>query len=391
MTTADRSHYAIQREARRRSSLFVGVFLLATGIIAALVGLLTGALLSPGLQTALDTGDLGRIVATIDWEFAILAGLAVVAVIGGTAIFKIVRLGADGATVAKALGATEVTGDHSNFMVRRYVNIVEETALAAALPVPRIFILKGEKGINAFAAGADPSKAAVAVTHGALSSLSRAELSGVVAHELAHIRSRDTALNVRLLGLVHGLVALYIIGRVVLRSGMLGGARRRRRRSGKGKGGGVILVIGLALLILGGLGMLFGRMMQAAVSRQREYLADATAVSFTGHPEGLANALKKIGALGKSGAIASPKAEEARHMMFSNASARLGGNMMSTHPPLLDRIRALDPAFDPATDPVWNARQKDMVREARTEAVRDVGGSAPGSGAGPWGTAPAAP
>ncbi|WP_366656085.1 M48 family metalloprotease [Fodinicurvata sp. EGI_FJ10296] len=378
MTSGDRSHYAIQREARRRSSLFVGVFLLATAIIAAIVGMLAGALLSPGLQTAFDTGDPGRIAASIDWEIVLLAGLAVAAVIGGTAIFQIIRLGTDGATVAKALGATEVTGEHSNFMIRRYVNIVEETALAAALPVPRIFVLKGEKGINAFAAGAEPSKAAVAVTHGALSSLNRAELSGVVAHEMAHIRSRDTALNVRLMGLVHGLVALYIIGRIALRGGMVGGAGRHRR-SGNNKGAGAILAIGLALLILGGLGMLFGRMMQAAVSRQREYLADATAVSFTGHPEGLANALKKIGALGKSGAIASPKAEEARHMMFSNASARLSGGMMSTHPPLLDRIRALDPSFDPATDPVWNGRQKDMVREARTEAASDAGG--------PWGLA----
>jgi uncharacterized tellurite resistance protein B-like protein len=207
--------------------------------------------------------------------------------------------------------------------------------------VPAVFILPGEVSINAFAAGYTRSDAAVAVTRGALERLTRDELQGVVAHEFSHILNGDMRINTRLIALLYGILSLVILGRGILRAAFYSGGSDK-------KGGGALplAVGGIALLIVGGVGLLAGRLIQAAVSRQREYLADAAAVQFTRNPAGLSGALKKLGASALGGRLAHPAANEVSHFCFAQNFRSAFGGLFATHPPLEQRIRLLDPAFD---------------------------------------------
>ncbi|MEX2450388.1 MAG: M48 family metalloprotease, partial [Rhodospirillales bacterium] len=227
-------------------------------------------------------------------------------------------------------------------------------------PPPRAFVIKNEKGINAFAAGADPARAAIGVTHGALAKLNREELSGVVAHEIAHIAHQDTRLNTRLMAMVFGLVVLFWMGRAVMRSFIFLPRRRDNRTALPA------MAVAIALIALGALGVLGGRILQSAVSRRREALADAGGVQFTRNPRGLANALKKIGASADGSRIGNAHAEEARHLFFAEAAGNFAG-LFATHPPLVERIRVLEPSFDPQSDPIWRMDDKAILREARAE------------------------
>ncbi|MCT7374225.1 M48 family metallopeptidase [Chelativorans salis] len=348
---------AQQERARHLSVVLVLAFIVMVAIISLLLGALIAAFLG---------GDPTAREIRLEPAPAIAIALGIMAVIVGVALFKIVSFGGDGARVATSLGAEEVTEDTQNPFKKRYLNVVEEMAIAAGLPRPRAFVVKHEQGINAFAAGGSPEKAAISVTHGALAKLNRQELTGVVAHEMAHIANHDTRLNMRLMGMVFGLVILYTSGHALLRSSIF-------MRRGRGNRGTVpILAIGLGLIVLGLLGVLGGRILQSAVSRRREYLADATGVQFTRNPTGLANALKKIGATTAGSHVDNSHAEEARHMFFAQATGSFAG-LFSTHPPLHDRVRALDPQFNPATDPIYTKGDKRILRETRHELF------------GPWG------
>jgi len=354
---------AQQARVRRATALFVLAFLVMTAAIGLLVGVIAGFVLAPDqphAPTAAREAPTGLVGLGLDP--ALVAGAAgiTIIVIVGVALIRLIAFSGDGAKVARALGAEEITEDTRNPYKRRYLNVVEEMAIAAAQPRPRAFVLKHEDGINAFAAGHEPARAAVGVTHGALAKLTRQELAGVVAHEMAHIRNRDTRLNMRLMAMVYGLVALYVLGR-----GFLASMAFRRRRS-SGRGAAPLLLIGLALFVLGLLGALFGRILQSAVSRRREYLADATAVEFTRNPVGLANALKKIGATQPGSRVNNAHAEEARHMFFAQASASVVG-LFATHPPLVDRIRVLEPGFEPETDETWAKDDKTILWDSRKE------------------------
>lgn len=256
--------------------------------------------------------------------------------------FKLTQLSAGGAVVARDLGGRAVDPSTTDPLERRFLNVIDEMSIASGIPVPGAWILDGEDGINAFAAGTDPANAVIGITRGSLERLNRDELQGVVAHEFSHILNGDMKLNMRLTGWIFGLVMIAMIGRVLLRM------PRHIRVSGDGsKAGGVVLVMlaaGVAVWLAGSLGALFARLLQAAVSRQREYLADASAVQFTRNPQGIANALKKIGGFAPHGIIHSPGAAEARHLFFTHSDfLRLG---MATHPPLVSRIRALEPDWN---------------------------------------------
>jgi Zn-dependent protease with chaperone function len=217
------------------------------------------------------------------------------------------------------------------------INIVEEMAIASGIPVPEVYVLEQEQGINAFAAGLDPSNAAVAVTRGALERLNRDELQGVVAHEFSHILNGDMRLNQRLMGLSFGILVLSLMGRWLLRT-------LRLRRGGRSSGAVVAgVALGAMLTIIGSIGLFFSRLIKAGLSRQRESLADASAVQFTRDPSGLASALKKIG--GYTGRLDARNGEEVAHMLFSRGSSAFRG-WFATHPPLDERIRALDPRFE---------------------------------------------
>jgi uncharacterized tellurite resistance protein B-like protein len=216
--------------------------------------------------------------------------------------------------------------------------------------VPEVYVLENEPGINAFAAGLEPSNAAVAVTRGTLERLTRDELQGVVAHEFSHILNGDMRLNARLMGYVFGLVAVSMVGRLLLRGGVYGGARVRVGNRRGGGGAAAVLVAGLAILVLGSIGVLAGRILQAAVSRQREELADASAVQFTRNPTGLANALKRIAASPLSSSVRAVRRDEIGHMLFASGRRSLAG-LLATHPPVERRIRALDPTWKPGDAP----------------------------------------
>jgi len=272
----------------------------------------------------------------------------VLSAIALASFYKTMQLRSGGGAVALSMGAERVPANTGDDARKRLRNVVEEMAIAAGVPVPEVYVLEREPGINAFAAGHTPANAAIVVTRGMLDHLNRAELQGVIAHEFSHILNGDIRLNVRMLGLLFGIQSLAIAGRKAMHISV---------ESDTGESRAVVIawVGGFALLVIGWLGLLFGRMIQAAVSRHREWLADASAVQFTRDKEGLRNALVKIGALERGSRIVDTDAEAVAHMLFA-ANSRL-----ATHPPLLERIRALDPLFQPAE---FHAVRKTLVAKS---------------------------
>ncbi len=276
-----------------------------------------------------------------------LAVVAVtVAVVTCGSLYKIAQLRGGGRVVAEALGGRLIPRDTTNPLQRKILNVVEEMAIASGTAVPPVYLMPGEKGINAFAAGYTPNDAVIGVTEGCIEQLSRSQLQGVIAHEFSHILNGDMRMNVRLIGILNGILIIGMIGYFVLRITAFSGAGRGR---GSGKGGGgalAILAIGAGLTVVGFMGTLFGNLSKAAVSRQREYLADASAVQFTRDPGSIAGALKQIGGFAKGSRLASPNAAEASHMFFAKALTSGFTSMFATHPRLEDRIRRIEPGWD---------------------------------------------
>jgi Zn-dependent protease with chaperone function len=325
-----------QDRARRATRRLVGAYAIATILIVAGVTLIVGF----SLYTFTDFQYAYTPQQFVENNVAILAATALVTglVIVGGSLFKTAVLSSGGGAVARQLGGTQVSADVVDPLRRRLRNVVEEMAIASGVSVPEIYVLEREAGINAFAAGSSPNDAAVAVTRGALEVLDRDELQGVIAHEFSHILNGDMRLNIRLMGVLFGIMVLALFGRFILRGLHYGGSSSRRDG-----GAAAIVVVGFGLLILGYIGMFFARIIKAGVSRQREFLADASAVQFTRQTEGIANALKKIGGYGPGSRIEATDPEEVSHMLFGSGS-RLAG-LFATHPPLVERIQALDPGF----------------------------------------------
>ncbi len=188
--------------------------------------------------------------------------------------------------MARSLGGTRIGRDTTDFKRKRLHNVVEEMSIASGVPMPEVYVLEQERSINALAAGHTPANAAVVVTQGALDTLSRDELQSVVAHEFSHVLNGDMRPNVQLMGWLFGLLVVALIGRTLLRC-----APRGRR------GALAVMVAALAVMILGYAGLFFARLLQAAVARQRERLADASSVQFTRNPGGLRGALLKVAGL----------------------------------------------------------------------------------------------
>jgi Zn-dependent protease with chaperone function len=331
--------FQAQEDARKRTKWLVFYFLLAVAAVILSVYVLV-VFLSGFVGNDTPQARAGQ----LPWSWELLGGTAVL--VGGAiclgSLFKIMRLSGGGAVVARDLGARQVDPNTRDPAERRLLNIVEEMAIASGMVAPEVWVMDQEQGINAFAAGTDPSNAVVAVSRGCLAQLTRGELQGVVAHEFSHILNGDMKLNMRLIGWLFGILMLAMIGRILLRSiHIRGGSGRGRNKDG---GGMVMIVAGIGLLLIGSVGVFFGRLIQAAISRQREFLADAAAVQFTRDPSGIAGALKKIGASAHHGKIEAPKASEASHMFFANAGLFSFG--FATHPPLDVRIRAIERDWD---------------------------------------------
>ena len=262
-----------------------------------------------------------------------LTSLGVIAFIGVCSMYKIGTLRSGGAAVAEQLGAMRVEPTSPDFAHKRLRNVVEEMAIASGVPVPEIYILEDEPAINAFAAGYTPSDAAVTVTRGAIDKLTRDELQGVIAHEFSHVLNGDMRLNIRLMGVLFGILVIGIAGRKMLEN------------TGRSRDSGGYVAFGIAILAIGYIGVFFGRLIKASISRQREYLADASAVQFTRQPLGIGGALKKIGALVEGSKLQSSEKEEVAHMLFGDGVGY--SDLFATHPPLEMRIKAIDPTFNP--------------------------------------------
>ena len=327
-----------QEAARRQTRTLIWLFIAAVAVVGlslyALVGLFT-------LPT--DPANPG---ARLWWDgkTAFIAGFAALGTIGLGALLKHAALASGGRAVAESVGGTLVTADTRDPEERKLLNVVEEMSIASGVPMPLVYVLDQEEGINAFAAGYTVNDAAVAVTRGGLRTLNRAELQGVMAHEFSHILNGDMRISIRLIAAVAGIEAIAGIGRWLLSSSLYSGMAFRSRRK---ENGAPIMLIGIAMLIIGAAGIAFGHLIRAAISRQREYLADASAVQFTRDPSGIANALKKIGGLDAGSRVRASQASELSHLFFGQAQAHAAfGGLLATHPPLVERVRRLEPNFD---------------------------------------------
>jgi Zn-dependent protease with chaperone function len=349
-----------QDRARKQTRWLIGAFILAVLAIVIAIDLILLLVLGvtgnePG-QAPLSFRE------TVLTNLHLLAAGAVVSlgVIGLASLFKTASLRSGGGQVARQLGGTLVESDTRDANGRRLRNVVEEIALASGVPVPEVYVLEQESGINAFAAGFTPADAAVAVTRGALEKLSRAELQGVIAHEFSHILNGDMRINIRLMGALFGILLLALIGRRVLIHSHLAGRSRDNN-------GAVVLLIAFGLMAVGYVGLFFGRWIKAAVSRQREYLADASAVQFTRDPDGIGGALKKIAVYSDASYLIADS-EEISHMLFGDGRKMM---MFSTHPPLNKRISRVDPRFQPEELDTLAARiQRDHLRAAKEETSK---------------------
>ncbi len=329
-----------QAEARRYTTLLVFYLLIAVVLIVAAVNVVVyiavaaGSPQPPGLSTWKDS----------PWWPMVTAGTLLVIVIGSLVRFLGLRGG--GSAVAELMSARPVSVDTRDPLERRFVNVVEEMSIASGTPVPDLYVMDREKGINAFVAGYRPTEAVMVVTRGALETLSRDELQGVVGHEFSHVLNGDMRINVRLIAILAGILTLGMLGRVMMRSlGRSSGIRS----SSSGRGGQAQLVafgLGLGLFVIGYIGLFFGRLIKAAVSRQREFLADASSVQFTRNPSGIAGALWKIKTHVEGALLSSAHAEETSHMCFGQNIKMSFSRLMATHPPIDERIRRVDRHFE---------------------------------------------
>ena len=328
-----------QDRARKNTLQLVFLFTLAviTLIIMAnlLVMVVFGYINSEQIQSA------EMLLQQMDWQtFAsVSAGVGVVILVGS--LYKIMALSAGGKVVAESLGGQLIPQNTDDLKQRKLLNIVEEMAIASGTPAPPVYLLADEPGINAFAAGFSPRDAIIGVTQGTIDHLSREQLQGVIAHEFSHIFNGDMRLNIRLMGVLNGVLIIGIAGYYMLYATSHSG----RGRSND-KGAGAILALAIGLMVIGFAGTFFGGLIKAAVSRQREYLADASAVQFTRNPDGIAGALKRIGGLEFGSKVENPGASAVSHAFFAQAISGFMQSFSATHPPLAKRILRIDPHWD---------------------------------------------
>ena len=326
-----------RRNTRLLGILFSLAVILLVSLVALLVGFFMGGIEYPQSQTA---GTQQPDAWYVHWDILIASAGVALSAIGFAVLYKWVVLRPGGKVVAEHLGGRRLHPNSQDPVERKVLNVVEEMAIAANMPVPPVYLLDREPAINAFAAGYSPRDAVIGITRGCAETLSRAQLQGVVAHEIAHILNGDMRLNIRIIAILNGILFISHAGYLLLRFGALGG-----RRDGKNA---ALPLLGLGLLVLGVIGVLFGNIIKAAVSRQREFLADASAAQFTREPEALSGALQQIGVSHKKGpgsTIESPNADEAAHLFFGQAVNKMM-SVMATHPPLEERIRRLEPSWD---------------------------------------------
>ena len=326
-----------QAKAHRKTKWLVLYF--AVAVAALIIAVYFAALvIFTGVQSQ-QNHNFGQSPQFALWNPELFLGVAggVLLVVFIGSAYKTAALAQGGSVVSEMMGGRLVKPNTTDPDERRLLNVVEEMAIASGVPMPQVYVMDAEDSINAFAAGHKPGDATVTVTRGCVRLLSRDELQGVIGHEFSHILNGDMRTNIRLMGIIFGILCLTVIGRVLLYSS---------RGGGRGRGQNPLPILGLVLILVGFIGVFFGRLIQAAVSRQREFLADASSVQFTRNPGGITGALKKIGGLGAGSRITHAHAEECSHMFFGNGVSEPLFGLLETHPPLAQRIRVFDPNFD---------------------------------------------
>jgi len=357
--------FRYQDEARRKSSLLVFYYFLAVILIIVAVYLACALVFAGYSAHQGSEPDVSHL-----WHpelFLWVAGISIAIVAVGSLV-KIAQMSGGGEMVARMLGGRPVNSDTRDINERKILNVVEEMAIASGMAVPRVFIMDNEEQINAFAAGFTAKDAVIGVTRGCIVKLTRDELQGVIAHEFSHILNGDMRLNIRLIGVLNGILIIGMIGYWMLRVALRSGSSR-----GSKKGGNTLpfALLGLLIMIIGYVGVFFGKLIKAAVSRQREYLADASAVQFTRNPAGIGNALKKIGGVGSR--IEDSHAEEASHFYFANGLSSAFLNLFATHPPITERIRRIDPAFSGDFSKLVQSRETGQEADGGVSAFAGTG------------------
>lgn len=347
--------------ARRNSRLLTLLFALAVLVLI----ILTNLLFLGGLLINDSSGSMQKQLQRIDWQWVLTIAAVITSVIAVVVGINWLRFAQGGRNVAEALGGRPANPATDNSYERRAQNIVQEIALAANMPVPPLFILDQERGINAFAAGLTPGDAVVAITQGAMVKLSRDELQGVIGHEFSHILNGDMRLSIRLAAMLRGITFIGDMGSLLLHSTS---RRRVRPSNGKNDGAAIALMVGLGLYLIGLLGGLMAGAIKSAISKQKEYLADASAVQFTRNSQGIADALKVIGGYTPGTLVHTARAEELSHLFFGQVKHRLW-SLFATHPPLGARIKRLDPS--------WNGEFIDRPTEypAQAPSMADESGT----------------
>jgi Zn-dependent protease with chaperone function len=352
-----------QDRVRKNTAKLVFLFALAVILLIIMTNLLV--MMVFGYVDSEQLRDSETLIQQMDWQafVAVGAGVSVVILVGS--LYKIMALSAGGKAVAESLGGQLIPQDTEDLNRRKLLNVVEEMAIASGTPAPPVYLLADELGINAFAAGFSPRDAVIGVTQGTIDHLTREQLQGVIAHEFSHIFNGDMRLNIRLMGVLNGILIIGMIGYYILYS-----TAYSRHRRGSDKGAGGMLALAIGLMVIGFAGTFFGGLIKASVSRQREYLADASAVQFTRNPNGIAGALKRIGGLEYGSKVDNPGAPEVSHAFFAQGISGFMQALAATHPPLAKRIRRIDPHWNGKFDYSDKIdRPRDEDEAAKTESA----------------------
>lgn len=353
-----------QDNARRRTGWLVSLFGLAVLCLIILTQLLVMAVLHYGSNTALTLQ--GNFWSVFSLNTLACIAITITLVVTLASFYKMQQLRAGGAAVARLLGGKLLDRASMQADERKILNVVEEMAIASGLPVPPVYLLE-EASINAFAAGHNNRDVAIGVTRGAIELLSRDELQGVIAHEFSHIFNGDMKINLQLVGWLHGILFIGLIGRFLLDTQN----NNRRWSSRDNRGAGPLILLGAGLVVIGYCGTFFGKLIKAGISRQREFLADASAVQYTRNPEGIAGALKKIGGCPAGSTVTHPNAAQVSHLFFGEG-LHSHFSWFSTHPPLEERIQAIVPHWDgdfTTVDPSSVSVQKTVIDPAHINII----------------------
>lgn len=301
-----------------------------------------------GMAIAGSSGSPASGQLRFDPDIFLLVSVVIISVVTLGSLYKMASLRGGGARIAEMMNGKLLLAGSSDVHERRVLNVVEEIAIASGTPVPPVYLME-EAGINAFAAGFAQGDAVIGVTRGTIETLTREQLQGVIAHEFSHILHGDMRINIRLIGVLHGIMVLGIIGYYLMR----GGAHSRRSKDSGG-----IVIFGLGLAVIGYVGTFFGNLIKAAVSRQREFLADASAVQYTRNPEGIAGALMQIANHHQRSYLNNPRSTEISHALFEEGIHSALSGLYATHPPLDKRIKAILPNWDGSFDLITRQRLK---------------------------------